>query len=227
MGVKNFKLIEKKALTHDVFELVFETDEKFVIKSWQFITFLLDKIWWRAYSILSLEKEKVSFIIKKRELENGWRWWSKFICELKIGETLKWVWPAGHFLLQENNKNKLFIWTGTWIVPLWNQINWSLKENIDYKSKLLFWLKTKDDVFYEEELKKLKEKNKNFDYDICLSRENLDLYHKWYTVDLIDKNTIKEFEEFYICWAPAMIDSTIEKLKNLWVSEENIFFEKY
>jgi len=122
--IQNFKLIEKKNLTNDVYELVFCWEKELEIKPWQFITFLLDKIGWRAYSILEIKWDKIILIIKKRELENWWRWWSKLICETKIWENLKWVGPAGHFILQENNKNKLFLWTWTWIVPLYNQILW-------------------------------------------------------------------------------------------------------
>lgn len=227
MGIKLFKLTEKIQLTSDVYEMIFEAEENLVTKPWQFITFILDKIWWRAYSILEIDWNKVKLIIKKREKENGWRWWSKFICELEVWETLKWVWPAGHFLLKDNSKNKLFIWTGVGIVPLYNQLNWCLSQYRETKVKLLFWVRTKDDIFYEEKLRKIKKDNKNFDYTICLSRDSWEWYYNWYTTDLINEETVKEFEEYYLCWAPAVVDSAVEKLKSLWVGEDAIFYEKY
>jgi NAD(P)H-flavin reductase len=39
-----FTLIEKKQLTHDVFELIFESENKIDLLPGQFITFILDKI---------------------------------------------------------------------------------------------------------------------------------------------------------------------------------------
>jgi hypothetical protein len=51
---------------------------------WQFITFILPKIWWRAYSILKLKWKEITLIIKKRELDEWGRWWSKYICEKDI-----------------------------------------------------------------------------------------------------------------------------------------------
>lgn len=227
MWLKIFKLSEKIQLTSDVYEIIFETEENLSAKPWQFVTFILDKIGWRAYSILEINWNKVKLIVKKRETKDWWRWWSKFICELEIWDTLKWVWPAWHFLLKESNKNKLFIWTWVGLVPLYNQINWSLEKKQWAKLKLLFWVRTKADIFYEDRFKKIKETNPNFDYSISLSREDISWYHSWYTTDLIDNETVKEFEEYYLCWAPSVVDYAVEKLKSLWVSEENIFYEKY
>ena len=235
--IQQFKLIGKKNLTENVFELVFQWEKELSMKPWQFITFILEKIWWRAYSILRIEWDKIVLIIKKRELEEGWRWWSKFICELNIWDSIKWVWPAGHFSLKENKTNKLFIWTGTWLVPLYNMIISESQNNIDSKITLIFWVREETDIFYLEELEKLKSENKNFDYEIYISRVK-DLHkfkqehinkkiNSWYTTNFLSKNNIWNFNEVYICWMPTMIEWAVEKLKNLNFNEDNIFFEKY
>ncbi len=225
--IQKFKLVEKINLTHNVYEMIFEWEKKLDMKSWQFITFLLDNIWWRAYSILDLDGDKIKLIIKKREKNEWGRWWSKFICESEIWDVLNWVWPAWHFLLQENNKNKLFIWTWTGFVPLYNQINGALKQKQESDIKLIFWVREEKDLFYIDELKDLKEKNSNFDYELFLSKADIDWINKWYTTDYLTEKNCNKFEEFYICWAPAMIESSIEKLKKIWIKEENIFYEKY
>ena len=51
--------------------------------------------------------------------------------------------------------------------------------------------------------------------------------NSWYTTNFLTKNNLKWFEEFYICWAPTMIESSVDKLKKLHFNEENIYFEKY
>ena len=223
--IQNFKIIEKKNLTHDIFEITFQWEKELTIKPGQFITFLLDKIGGRAYSILEQKWDKTVLIIKKRETENGWRWGSKYICEREIWEELKAVGPAGHFVLQENNLNKLFLWTGTWFVPLYNQILWNIEKNTDNKIKLIFWVRTKKDLFYISELENLKKENSNFDFEIYLSAEKTEEYKKWYITDFLTKQNLEDFQEFYICWAPAMIDSSNEILKKIW--KENVYFEKY
>jgi len=223
--MNKFKLIEKNNLTNDVYELVFETEKKLEMKPWQFITFILENIWWRAYSILDIIDNKIVLIIKKRELENGWRWWSKYICERKIWDILNGVWPAGHFFLKENKLNKLFIWTGTGFVPLYNQILWNINNKIENKIKLIFWVREEKDLFYIEKLENIKKENPNFDFEIYLSKQETKEFKKWYVTDFLTKQNLEDYEEFYICWAPAMIDSTNELLEKNW--KENIYFEKY
>lgn len=225
--IQNFKLINKKNLTNNVFELKFEWEKELEIKPGQFITFLLDKIWWRAYSILKIEWVNVILMIKKWELDEWGRGWSKYICDLNVWDKLRWVWPAWHFVLQESNKNKMFIWTGTWLVPLYNQIIWAIDKKLDAKLKLIFWLREIKDIFYTNELNSLKENNPNFDYDIYLSRAEYEWTKKWYVTDYLTSENVSEYEEFYICGMPSMIDSTIEKLKSLWVNENSIYYEKY
>jgi len=225
--MQNFTLTKKIQLTHDVFELVFQWENEINMKPGQFITFILDNIWGRAYSILESKWNTISFIIKKREADNGWRWWSAYICDLKVWDIIKWVWPAGHFTLKENSKNKLFIWTWTWLVPLYNQILWSIEQKQECKLTLVFWVRTLKDTFYIEKFEEIQKKYPNFDFTILLSKEKSELYQKWYVTDFLSLENIESFEEYYICWAPAMIDSTVEKLKKLWVDEENIFLERY
>jgi NAD(P)H-flavin reductase len=216
--------VEKNNLAPEIFELSFESEENLTIKHWQFITFLLPALWWRAYSILETNQHIAKFIIKR--IENG-RWWSKFICDSEIWTILKWVWPAWHFVLKENDKNKLFLWTWTWFVPLYNQIIWAIKNNLKANLKLIFWVRTFKDLFYIAELEKIKSQNDNFDFEIYLSREDFSWCKRWYTTDYLTKENIENFEEYYICWMAEMIDSCVEKLKNLWINEENIFTEKY
>ena len=225
--IQQYKLIEKKNLTDNVFELVFEWENEIQVKPWYFITFLLDKIWGRAYSILETNWKNVVFIIKKRETSEWGRWGSKYICDLNIWENLRWVWPVWHFVLKENSNNKLFIWTGTWFVPLYNQIVWALNAKQDCKLKLIFWVREEKDLFYVDELEKLKQNNNNFDYELYLSRAEKEWTKKWYITDYLTKENVLNFQEFYICWAPNMIDSAVELLKNAWANEDNIFYEKY
>ncbi len=234
--IQQFKLIEKINLTNNVFEMVFEWEKELNMLPWQFVTFLIDKIWGRAYSILRLEWKKIILIIKKRELEEWGRWWSKLICELNIWDKLKWVWPAWHFKLKNNNSNKLFIWTWTWLVPLFNMFKYEL-ENNSTNIQFIFWVREKEDIFYISELNKLKQEYSNFDYHIYISRVK-DLHdfklnnvnnkiNSWYTTNFLTKENIKDYTEAYICWAPTMIESSVEKLKKLNFNEEDIYFEKY
>lgn len=225
--IQNFKLIKKIKLTPDIYELEFEWEKQLKFLCWQFITFLVPIIWWRAYSILEVKLNKIILIIKKREIENWWRWWSKFICELNIWDTLKWIWPAWHFTIKTNNKNKLFLCTWTWFVPLYSQIKWAIEEKLWWNFTLLFWLREKSDIFYIEKLEELKNNNPKFDYKIYLSKEKRTIYNKWYITNFLTKENMDFFDEYYICWAPSMIQNTKTILENHWIIKENILTEEY
>ena len=224
--LQNFKLINKKNLTHNIYELIFESENNFNFKPGQFITFLIP-VWWRAYSILEETWKQLKLIIKKRELNEWGRWWSKYLCELEIWTSVRWVGPAWHFTLKENENNKLFLWTGTWFVPLYNQITYWLKYNLNCNFKLIFWARTNADLFYIDELNNLKKECKNFDFEVYLSREDIIPYKKWYITDFLNYETKNSFSEVYICGTPSMIDSSIEILLEKWFEKENIFTEKY
>ena len=223
MAFVDFELIKKNKLTQDVFELVFSCKDFKNSLPWQFITFMLPKTRFaRAYSILKQDWENFYFIIKR--LEN-WRWWSKEICDIDVWTVLKWTLPIWHFLVQENSKNKLFIWTWTWLVPLYFQIKYLLENNFRWKYKLILWNREERDLYYIDELNSLK--CDNFDFEIYLSQENNNNFKYWRVWAFLTEENIKKFDEFYICWNPYMIDDAVSKLISLWVDKELIFMEKY
>lgn len=214
-----------KKLTLDVFELDFEWENELKIIPWQFITFMIDWIWARAYSILEKDWKNLKFIIKKIELEEWWRWWSKYLCEMEVWAELKWIWASGNFVLKQNNLNKLFLWTGTGFVPLFAQIKDLIENDFSWKIKFVFWVREAKDLFHLDEIQKLKNISKNFDFVVYLSQEENQSFKKWYILEEI-KNS-KEFEEAYICWSPKMVDDAKKELLKNWFDEKNIFEEKY
>lgn len=225
MWFNNFTLISKKNLTSDVFELIYEAEKDFDIIPGQFITFLLPKTWfWRAYSVLFKEGKKCFFIIKR--LENG-RGWSKEICDYGTGEVLRVVWPVGHFIDTKKEVNKLFIWTGTGMVPLYFIVKILLENGFQKNLKIILGNRTKEDLYYISQFQEFKNKYLNFDFEVFLSREEVMWYNEWYVGDFLTWENIKKFEEYYLCGNPNMVDEIVLKLKNSGVNDENILREKY
>jgi NAD(P)H-flavin reductase len=208
-------------------EIHYKSEKNLELKAGQCITFILPKIWWRAYSILEQKENKTVLIIKRVKKENWWRWWSIFLCDAKIWDKFNWVWPAGHFTLKEKDNNKLFIWTWTGFVPLYNQIIAWLERWDKSEYTFLFWIRKQEDIFYKENLEELSQKYKNFKFQIYLSREESENSKKWYVTEYLTKNNLSNINESYICWAPSMVESAISKLTENWINKENIYFEKY
>jgi len=222
-------LTKKISLTHDVYELHYKLPEVMSMIPGQFFTFILPGIGWRSYSALEIRSDIVVLIIKRWDGSDGGRGWSIALCDANIWDEFKAVWPAGHFVLQENTDDKLFLWTGTGLVPLYNQIIEWLKKNTWEKYQLVFWVRHMSDVFYLDEFASLKEQYpETFYYHLVVSRDEWKwMVKKWYVTDFLSEKVVSDYKEFYICGAPAMIEWCQEKLSELWVSENKVYFEKY
>ncbi len=199
------------------------------MKPWQFITFILPQIGGRSYSVTEILWNTVVLTIKRRDTQNGGRWGSQLLCDSEPWETYKCVWPAWHFVLNESSWNKLFLGTGTGLVPLYNQIVSGLQKKTWEHYKLFFGVRYLKDLFYIERLQQIKQSYPDtFNFTVFISREWWDAsMQQWYITDGITADEISNFDEYYICWAPAMIESSEKKLTELWVEREKISFEKY
>lgn len=225
--MKEITLIKNIPLTQDVFELHYDFWEKVAMKPGQFITFILPWVWGRSYSILEVDGNTIKLTVKRRSKEDAGRGGSIMLCDSEIGTVFKAVGPAGHFVLQENDDNKLFIGTGTWVVPLYNQIISALEAGKTYQIQLIFWVRKEMDLFYIDILDALSKKYDNFSFTVCISREDVAWCQKWYVTNCLWEETVQNFQEFYICGMPDMIDSCQAKLTELWVPDEKVFFERY
>ncbi len=229
MWMMQVTLIEKKALTANVFELHYQLPEAKTMLPGQFMTFILASIGGRSYSILEMQEDRAILVIKKWEIAEGGRGGSIMLCDAEIGDTFKAVWPAGHFVLKENTDNKLFLGTGTGLVPLYNQILEGLKRETGEQYYLVFGVRTHGDILYQERFEALKKHFPNrFNYQLFVSREagkwNI---QQWYVTDVLSKELMQKFQEYYICGAPAMVESCQTKLWELGGDNEKIYFEKY
>lgn len=229
MWMKLAVLEKKIQLTQDVFELHYKLSEKLEMKAGQFFTFIIPGIWWRSYSALELHGDKLQLLIKRWDTKTWDRWGSIALCDAKIWDEFKFVGPAGHFVLQETSQNKLFLGTGTWLVPLYNMILAGLKKGTWEKYQLVFWVRHMSDMFYLEKFAHLKQQYPDtFYYHLVVSRSEWEwMIQKWYVTDFLSSKVVSDYREFYICWAPTMIEWCQEKLWELWVKQDTIYFEKY
>ena len=79
-----YTLVDRRQLTHDVYELTFRADPALPPVAGQFITFILPSGLRRSYSISDHRDGHFSFIIKQLVDGAG----SPQICQLPMGETI-------------------------------------------------------------------------------------------------------------------------------------------
>jgi ferredoxin-NADP reductase len=232
----SFTLISKQTLTHDVYELVYSCSElpKESPKAGQYVMFQLAPWLNRAYSLAKFTTDTFTLIIKKISDGRG----SPLICDAEIGTIVSGMIPLGHFTIMDTPRSKCFIGTGTGFAPLYCQLLAS-SESADKPEKILFnfWVRTFADSFYEDEIIKVGKGFDDFSYIQYFSRESEFLslrqsnpptiQQSGYVTDWIIAENIIPYEEFYICWSPAMVKSAREKLASLSVPKEDIFWEQF
>jgi len=195
----------------------------------------------RLYSIASPPWQKNSFELVVELVDGGVG--STYLKNLKIGDKVLFKGPAGMFTLKKTDKNKIFFATGTGIAPIRSMIMESQKSPFDSEDKsqnFLFWgFRKKEDVYFLEEFKKIKEENKSFEFKICLSKETslspvesdfFSLGHVDYVFEKELFPRIKEiiFDfEFYLCGGRGVVESLRQFLLQKNIPQSAIFFEKF
>lgn len=223
-------LANKKQLTHDVYELIYDCDEEKIIIPGQFLlcdTDATNSRLRRSYSLADYAWEQIHFIIKA--LPDG-KGGSKAICEQTLGHSMQVWWPMGSFTLPDSHEEKIvFIGTGTGFAPLYFQAKTLLEKNPTREIVFIFWVREEKDLFYEEVFQEWSEKYPHFTYQLCLSQWTQDRYHRWRVTEYL-KNTSQLIQPhclYSICGNPAMVSEVREILSSGGILKECIFFEQY
>ncbi|MFH1533866.1 MAG: FAD-dependent oxidoreductase [Nitrospirota bacterium] len=226
------KVTEKKVLTHDIFELYFETQEPFNFEAGQFITIKIadsnPKPCFRAYSISS-SPAKNTFELCIKEIPNGRG--SSWLNTLKSGDKIEFIGPNGKFNFTSNPSKKiLFIATGTGIAPLKSIIEYQLNKENKQQMHLYFGVRHIKDIFYKEHFEELAKTHDNFSFNLTLSQPEDESWsgNEGRVTSLLEPLEIDpDNTEAYICGLKAMIDSVHEILTKKGLKEEAVHHEKY
>jgi ferredoxin-NADP reductase len=178
--------LEKKECISQVaqcyhFEFVLDGLESFPFASGQFISAVATdpngKQQTRAYSIASAAKGN-RFDLCINRVENGF--FSNYLCDLSIGDTIQVHGPHGHFILQEPITDSILLATGTGVAPMRGFTQWLFPsengpEAAPDRSQgkdiwLIYGTRHETDVYYQEEFEALARRKPNFHYLPTLSR---------------------------------------------------------
>jgi NAD(P)H-flavin reductase len=162
-------------LTHDVREItLFLLDPPAIeFKAGQFISFeVIDSRTQRPvvrpYSIASSPgRPGIDLVLNLVPGGPG----STYLFSLKEGDETQFTGPAGSFYLREDgSRAHLLVATGTGIAPLWSML-YTLVEHGVSRPVILFWgLRSRRDLYYQDELARLASAHPNFSFLTTLSR---------------------------------------------------------
>ncbi len=97
---------------------------------------------------------------------------SEMFAKLEPGSEVEVLAPLGRFVVGETSAAKmLFVATGSGIVPLYSMINDLLRNRRETRPIRLHWgLRYEKDIFWLDNLERLREEYPNFTFDLVLSR---------------------------------------------------------
>ncbi|RYZ90864.1 MAG: FAD-dependent oxidoreductase [Proteobacteria bacterium] len=190
---------------------------------------------WRSYSIASWPDGSNVFELLIVLLDGGVGTTYLFN-EIQEGSELVVRGPQGVFTLPENlDKDFYLICTGTGIAPFRSMAHYIQLHNIPHQNiNLIFGTRTKQDLLYVDELKRLEMEMENFHFFPTLSREQWDGCCGY--VHAVYENMVREKmngspepppANFYLCGWKAMIDEAKQRIQGLGYDRKAIHQELY
>jgi Na+-transporting NADH:ubiquinone oxidoreductase subunit F len=238
--VKEYETVVEKItdLTHDTKEFRFTLKEPAEISftPGQYVQILTPKYGksteevYRAYSMSSDAADKNSIELVIRLVPGG-------ICttycfeQLKKGDTVKLNGPYGDFRLSDSDAPMIFIAGGSGMAPIKSLLHQMVREKISRKCTYFFGANKVKELFMRDLMADFEKNLPNFKFVPVVAKPDAD--EKWEgETGLVTEAVRRAFQkaadcEAYLCGSPGMIDASIVVLKELGVTEEHIFYDKF
>ena len=161
---------------------------------------------------------------------------SSYMCSLRSGDQLMFRGPAGDFLLQDSDREKIFIGGGAGMAPLKSMVTHVLA-NQKRDGQLRFWYgaRNQQEILYREIFEKLATEYRDFEWEVALSEALHDdewkgkhgFIHEVILDHLLRHHTALDQCEFYLCGPPLMLTATRKMLRDLGVLDELVRFDDF
>ncbi len=162
-------------LTHDVreIELTLREPSEIHFAAGQFVSFEIDRPGFpvpatRPYSIASSPSSRHAIQLVLNHVPSGPG--SEYLFGLRKGDMTAFKGPVGTFTLRDNQRDLLFVATGTGIAPIRSMLR-SLADASSLRAVTLYWgLRSERDLYYQDEFAHLREHMPRFSFVTTLSR---------------------------------------------------------
>jgi Na+-transporting NADH:ubiquinone oxidoreductase subunit F len=161
---------------------------------------------------------------------------SSYIFSRKPGEKVFISGPYGEFFIKDTNNEMVYIGGGAGMAPLRSHI-FHLFHTLKTKRKVSYWYgaRSRREIFYEEEFRKIEKKFQNFKFNIALSEPQVDdnwdgftgFIHQVLYDEYLSKHEEPEDVEYYLCGPPLMNDAVLKMLYDLGVPDEMVDFDDF
>ena len=161
---------------------------------------------------------------------------SSWLFSLKPGDTVETSGPFGHFFVEPNDREAIFIGGGVGMAPLYAQIL-DLLEAQKSQRKISYWYgaRCKRELYYDDVFERLQSRYDNFSWHVALSepeanddwKGNTGFIHKVIVDKYLAEHPAPEDCDYYLCGPPLMITAVLTTLDNLGVDARSIHFDDF
>ena len=161
---------------------------------------------------------------------------SSYVFARKPGDKVTISGPYGEFHINPTNREMIYIGGGAGMAPLRSHIfHLFHTEKTDRKVSYWYGGRSKRELFYTDQFRKIEEEFPNFSYNIALSEplpeDNWDGYKGFIHQVLYDEYLSKHPEpdevEYYLCGPPLMNAAVLKMLDDMGIPPENIRFDDF
>jgi len=162
---------------------------------------------------------------------------SSFIFSLKPGDKVTVSGPYGDFHILETKNEMLYVGGGAGMAPLRSQLLhlFNTLKTTDRKISYWYGARSKNEIFYEEDFRKIEEEFPNFKFNIALSEplpEDNWTGYVGFIHQVIYDNYLKDHDapediEYYMCGPGPMANSVKRMLDDLGVPPEMLLFDDF
>jgi Na+-transporting NADH:ubiquinone oxidoreductase subunit F len=161
---------------------------------------------------------------------------SSYIFSLKPGDRVTLSGPYGDFFVRDTDREMCFVGGGAGMAPMRCHLLHQL-DTVKTKRKITFWYgaRSKSEMFYEEEFRRLEKENPNFSFYVALSKPEPEDHWEGMTGNihqcLYDNYLISHEDpsevEYYLCGPPPMIAAMKKMLDELGVASDMIMYDEF
>ena len=161
---------------------------------------------------------------------------STYIFNLKPGDKVIMSGPYGDFHIQETENEMLYIGGGAGMAPLRAQLL-HLFNTVKTGRKVSYWYgaRSRNEIFYEEDFRKIEAEFPNFKFHIALSdplpEDNWTGYvgfiHQVIYDHYLAQHDAPEDIEYYMCGPGPMANAVKVMLDKIGVPRENLYFDDF
>ena len=193
----------------------------------QYIDILLKDQKRRSYSLANSNGSDENIELHLKNMGNG-TFTNHVFNSMKVNEILRFEGPLGGFkFAQDNNKNIVFLASGTGFAPIKSIIN-SIDFQVDHNYFLYWGVRYKKDFYDESTTKFWKENLTNFKFIPVVSDEPSEFKNGFVHKAVLEDHPNLENFSIYACGSPLMVEAArAEFIKNHKLSEDQFFSDAF